>query len=465
MLYNGLRVGETGFYQHDGLTDRIARITKGGKPLIYLKDEADNASGGHKARVVASVLERWDSQRDPVVLTRVTEGGFTETFGYFLKHAKGNGNISFASIVDYSMPWSERRRLGRYGHVVRADLSLGKLSASQQAELVRESVRQKNVIVVPIDSIDVDGFGSESIGTELYDHGVREDWAAYLPVGGGNTAAGVVHGTVRRGAVPRFRFVTIPGNLYSDVLENGDGSKTHLHARYSGAEREVRRMMEQYDIPVITVLDEEIDEAEKFLKSERVRVSPTSSVPWAAIERHAREGKFMDGEKVVYINTGAEQPPVSSRHWMKYAAAAAALGLLAFEAAPRVNNEVQKIRAAHEQAASEEDFNMQLARGQQEYLVVSTTDPIEAFAWYNAKIEPLEGSGSLLEPKAREFALIPDHGKAGLVRRYFGIESGKIKAYDSWEFRINGDAHKEFQEFLETRAQMMKTSRYVGVDK
>ena len=85
MRYNGMRVGETGFYQHDGLTGRVARVVKeagfSGVPLIYLKDEADNASGGHKARIVAHAMEIWSNQTDPVILTRATEHGKTNNHG------------------------------------------------------------------------------------------------------------------------------------------------------------------------------------------------------------------------------------------------------------------------------------------------------------------------------------------------------------------------------------------------
>lgn len=199
------------------------------------------------------------------------------------------------------------------------------------------------------------------------------------------------------------------------------------------------------------------------------RTIPTcreAAVAFAAARKHALEGRFVDGQKIAIINSGYD-PRIEISWVRKHAkalAAAAALGLLAAGAVPYIGDRASEISSAYGKAAEDEDFNLKIVKGQHEYLVVSTSDPVEAFAWYNAKIEPLEGNGSLLEPKAREFALMPDHGKAGLVRRYIGITSGKIKAYDSWEWKVNGDAYAEFQEFLKIREQLMKTSVYARIE-
>lgn len=381
MDFYGHRVGETPFYQEDSLTDRIAGISRRGVPNVYVKDEADNPSGGHKARVVARAIERCakDSGYE-VILARVTDGGFAETFGYLAGFAPKN--VSFASVVDYSMPRPDVKRLSRYGPVVKADLKAGRLGSSQIAELVRKKTGQKDAVIVPIDNIDADGDGYESIARELYDSRVRGSYGIFMPIGGGNTMVGIVRGFEKLGEVPRMSGATIPGNVFSDVPENGHGAGTTLHAKFSGVEREMRRIIAKYNIPVYTIYDEEREEARKFLQGAGIRVGRTSPVAWAAIERHAREIGFGDGENIIYLNTGYDVPPkelMQSSRWTRYAAGVLLMPLLLSMSSD------SNYRSNMLHRISEETRQYMLEFDKSETLTEPEKDVIEAFARLEGK--------------------------------------------------------------------------------
>ena len=391
MNFYGHRIGETPFYQESALRDRISDIKKSGSgvPVFYVKDDADNPSGSHKARVVAPAIKRWSDKGD-VILARITEGGFTETFGYLSRFAPGN--VSFASVVDYSMPVSEVKRLRRYGPVIRTDLDAGGLSSSRIADMVRKKAGRRNATVVPLDNLDSNGEGYESIGTELFDSGVRKEWTLYMPVGGANTAVGVTRGFRKKGEVPRMKWATIPGNLFSDELGNGHGSDTHLHARYSQVEREARSIMAEHDVEVVTIYDGECEEALEVLKNVGLRSSPTSAVPWAAVERYAREVGFKEDEKIVFLNTGYQVPPdaATSTPWMRYAAMfATAATLLPVSASVIVPKDAP-------QAVVDDRWTRQALDNERRELVGNPTRAqIEAFALYKGGIEKL-GDGRIV---------------------------------------------------------------------
>jgi len=465
----GCRVGDTFFYQSGYQEGEIGeRLTVNGRrPLVYVKrEDLNEPTRTIKVRPVVSALQGSADEGD-AVLAGVTcrhlgEAGVEFCHRY---QAETGKRRRFASIVNRGeIDGATRRRLSQHGSlVIETDLDSRRVTSSDVIDMVwREICGKAPETVVPVGGVDASGNSYRALARELRSKGVGRGWTVYEPLGGGEMLFNMV---LEFGDdMPYFVAATTPDNLYS-TERSARTRPTGLGAEFSHLEAAVRDMIRKHEIEVVTPGASEVDEELAYVG----RTIPTcreAAVAFAAARRHALEGRFADGQKIAIINSGYDPSTEISwaRRHVKGLAAAAALGLLAAGAAPYVNQSVSGVRHAYEKAAKDEDFNMQIVSGQREYLVVSVDDPVEAFAWYNAKIEPLEGRGSLLEPRAREFALIPDHGKAGLVRRYIGISSGKIRAYDNWEFRPNSEAHAEFQEFLKAREHLMKTSAYARIE-
>lgn len=471
MQFLGYRIGDTPFHQSGYQQGEIGeRLTVNGvRPIVYIKREDKNQpTGTIKARAVAAALQTYANEKN-VILVGLTCGHLgeagVEMCRRYEKMEKGKKR-RFASIVDKHDLDRIGKKLSKYGSfVIEADLDGRRITSSEMIEMVERSLGRTSATIIPIGGIDTSGISYKGLAQELYNNGVRHDWTIYLPLGGGETLLNMGLRFDELGEMPHFVAATTLDNLYS--TERSDGESTGLGAEFSHLETAVRDMIARHQIDVVTPSHSEMGEEFDYVSREaKIPTCREVAVAFAAARRHALEGRFVDGQKIVIINSGYD--PYTEVSWarkhVKELAAAAALGLLVAGAAPYINDRVSEISYAYEKAATDEDFNMRIASGQREYLVVSVEDPVEAFAWYNAKIEPLEGNGSLLEPRAREFALMPDHGKAGLVRRYLGISSGKIKAYDSWEFAVNGKAYREFQEFLKVREQLMKTSAYARIE-
>ena len=272
--------------------------------------------------------------------------------------------------------------------------------------------------------------------------------------------------TLRAGksGAPEIVGVTIDDNVFATKKKfhrrAGKSPADKLVAPYSDFMEILRYLCESGGHSIETVSDRQIMKESKYLNELQMRAEPSAAAAFAGAQKYVKKNNVGFHNKIIIINTGyGLYEPVQIMPWLQrhagWLSAAAAAGLLTAGIAPYAQDKISEIRSAYRTTRMDEASRIEQEKNQREYLVVRTTDPIEAFAWYNASIEPLEGRGSLLSPQPRKFVLVPDQGKAGLVRL------SKSGGYIDNVMRFDAaKAEYEFKEFLKVRERLMETSVY-----
>src|SRR3972149_3861544 len=79
-------VGFTPLYINNALTDRLAKASKCGTPIVYVKDESYNPTGSHKDRVAGALVEMAvEKGYKDVIFVGITDGGLGKSMGYMAK--------------------------------------------------------------------------------------------------------------------------------------------------------------------------------------------------------------------------------------------------------------------------------------------------------------------------------------------------------------------------------------------
>lgn len=327
MEFCGYRIGNTSFYQSMELSDRLT--TESARPVVYVKREDENEpTFTFKVRGIVPALM---SAKDGDILAAHTLGNLGAA-GVEFCHVYGK-NVKFASIIPKDLDKATKKRLSKYGNfVIEMDSNGRRLSSGEIIDVVKRAVN-KSTAIVPLGCIDADGTGYKAIAQELYDAGVRKDWTLYVPVGGGDLLANLVWKFEELGEMPHIVAATIDENIFSGKMKRrGKTPADKLVAHYSHLEKAVTDLITKYEIPVITVSPEEIEEEFAYSKDRAgLKTSRTSAVAFAAPKRDAQAGKFKNGQKIAIINTGYEPEEEISRlgtYW-QYAKTAAGILLLA----------------------------------------------------------------------------------------------------------------------------------------
>lgn len=305
------KIGNTSFHQSIELSDLLT--TSYGRPVVYVKREDENEPcRNFKARAVAAWLEETAHLNGPLVLAAITDGNLGYA-GAELCYAYGNGR-RFASIVDRSLDRKTRRQMKRHGnYVIEADLSRS-LTTAEIQNLVKASLRDSRVTVIPVGNIDTSGNGYKRIAYELYDAGVRKDWRAYVPAGGLDLLTNMVWGFEERGEVPQFVACTIPQNVFGEKIEDVRSPAEKLVAAHSLLETAGRDIIQKYDILLHTITSREILESLDMVRNKvHIPTSPSSAPAYAGAFRDAKEGRIRNGQRIVIINTGYDEARIPSR--------------------------------------------------------------------------------------------------------------------------------------------------------
>lgn len=461
--FHGLKIGGTPLRDVPQLSGRYGCH-------VLVKDESVNeASGTFKDRRNAAILLDDKAVPGKIWYVQISSGNSALSMGRLCDVYNREEGYKYGkerrvlNIVDPRIHENIKRAISVYGRVHEMDLKNNTVPNNTLDEIGRQIVGDREATYKAVEHIGDLGDGYGSLSAELYPEG-----AAYWFLPGGEwefmtKLALEVHGKPNK---PKIVGVTIDDNVITTR------KKFHKRVRRSPADKLVaaysdfREMLEllckEDGHEIITVSDRQIMQEFDYINRElHMRAEPSAAAAFAGVKKYA-PGNLTVHDKVIIINTGyglyepvSTMPQIVTRVAASVLAASALIGTSSY-----VSDKVGQLRHAYEQVREQEEIDIKTLEGQREYLTLSTTDPIEAFAWYRASIKPLEGSGSLLAPQVRKFVLVPDHGTAGWVRRSIEISSGRAKYYDNWEISVTSKAHMEFNEFLKVREQLMKTSVY-----
>ena len=456
MDFYGLKVGGTPLRDVPQLSGRYGC-------RVLLKDESVNeASGTFKDRRNAALLLEDRNVPDKRWYIHITSGNQGFSLGRLCSvYNKEEGYASgrerqVLNVVDRRVPDSIKRTLSGFGRIYEVDLRRTHIPNNVLEEIGRQVIGDSSATYKAVEEIGDLG-DSGSLAAELYpEH--ADYWS--VPVGEGELMTKLaleVHGKTD---MPKIIGATINDNVFATRKE------FHRRARMSPADKLVaaysdfKEMLEllcnQDGHCIETVSDRRIMREFEYLKGLQIRSEPSATAAFAGAQKYIERNGLGVNDKVIIINTGYglyEPVTMLPQLAMKTAAAILAASAL-FGAVSYVSDRVSDIKQAQRIAKSDEATQMEILKNQREYLIVSTTDPVTAFSWYRARIEPLEGGGSFVHPEARKFVLVPDDGRAGLVRL------SNEKHLDNVLVRSVGEARDEFEDFLKVREQLMRTSVY-----
>src|SRR3989338_889783 len=424
---------------------------------VAVKDESENeASGTFKDRSNLAVLEEDRNVDTPIWYVQITSGNSGISLGRLCQaYEKSNGKQRRTlHLVGNDTPDVIKNALAAYGMVHTVNLRDGPIPNNTRDTMARHIVGDETAEYKVVERVGLpDGYGG--LAEELYRADARY-W--FVPVGEGELMtklALAVHDSPRR---PKIVGVTINDNVFASrkIFKRrvGRSPADKLVTPYSDFKSMLDEICRTDGHEIIVVSDRQLMKEFEYLRNEiHMRVEPSAAAPFAGSMQYAKRNGLTMHDKGVIVNTGegifARHSPDIRRYFGFVAAGllTAVLGNYAVQEGRSISREYENVRR-------QEAIDIDTLTSQREYLVVSTTDPIEAFAWYRAEIAPLEGGGSFLSPKARKFVLVPDHGKSGLVRMYNSRDLDNIMR------RVTSDAYVEFNEFLKVREGLMKTSLY-----